>query len=131
MLEELQRRSFPQTTVNNYLKVVEDFARHFHRPLDQQGKEHIRAYQVYLLQERKLGVPYGRPAHSGSAFLLLQDAEESVSSRRGALSPGTAPTADHSAAGRGDPLARTQRPAQQLMLPTLLLAAAPMIFEEN
>src|SRR5215472_17523361 len=56
MLEELQRRNFSQTTVKTYLKVVEDFSRHFHRPPDQLGKDHIRAYQVYLFQERKLGV---------------------------------------------------------------------------
>ncbi len=56
MLEELQRRNFSQTTVRTYLKVVEDFARHFHHPPDQLGREHIRSYQVYLLQERKLGV---------------------------------------------------------------------------
>src|SRR5947199_2789689 len=56
MLEELQRRNYSQTTVNTYLKVVEDFSRHFGRPPDQLGKDHIRAYQVYLFQERKLGV---------------------------------------------------------------------------
>ncbi len=56
MLEELQRRNYSQTTVNTYLKVVEDFARYFHRPLDELGKEQIRAYQVHLFQERKLGV---------------------------------------------------------------------------
>lgn len=56
MLEELQRRNYSQTTVNTYLKVVEDFARYFHRPPDALGKEHLRTYQVYLLQERKLGV---------------------------------------------------------------------------
>jgi len=56
MLEELQRRNYSQTTVNTYLKVVEDFARHFHRPPDELGKEQLRAYQVHLLQERKLGV---------------------------------------------------------------------------
>jgi site-specific recombinase XerD len=55
MLEELQRRNYSQTTVNTYLKVVEDFARYFHRPPDELGKDHLRAYQVYLLQERKLG----------------------------------------------------------------------------
>jgi integrase/recombinase XerD len=55
MLEELQRRNYSQTTVNTYLKVVEDFARYFHRPPDELGKEHIRAYQVHLFQERKLG----------------------------------------------------------------------------
>jgi site-specific recombinase XerD len=56
MLEELQRRNYSQTTVNTYLKVVEDFTRHFHRPPDELGKEQLRAYQVHLLQERKLGV---------------------------------------------------------------------------
>jgi len=56
MLEELQRRNYSQTTVNTYLKVVADFARYFRRPPDELGKEQIRAYQVYLLKERKLGV---------------------------------------------------------------------------
>lgn len=56
MLEELQRRNYSQTTVNTYLKVVEDFARHFGRPPDELGKEQLRAYQVHLLQDRKLGV---------------------------------------------------------------------------
>ena len=56
MLEELQRRNYSQTTVRTYLRVVEDFSRHFHRPPDELGKEQLRAYQVHLLQERKLGV---------------------------------------------------------------------------
>jgi integrase/recombinase XerD len=56
MLEELQRRNYCQTTVNTYLKVVENFSHHFHRPPDELGKEQLRAYQVRLLQERKLGV---------------------------------------------------------------------------
>ncbi len=56
MLEELQRRNYSQTSVKTYLKVVEDFARYFHRAPDALGKEHLRTYQVYLLQERKLGV---------------------------------------------------------------------------
>ena len=51
-----QRRNYSQTTVNTYLKVVEDFARHFGRPPDKLGQEQLRAYQVHLLQERKLGV---------------------------------------------------------------------------
>jgi Tol biopolymer transport system component len=51
MLEELQRRNYSQTTVNTYLKVLADFARYFHRPPDELGKEQIRAYQVHLFQE--------------------------------------------------------------------------------
>jgi integrase/recombinase XerD len=56
MLEELQRRNYSQTTVTTYLKVIEDFSRHFHRPPDELGKEQLRASQVHLIQERKLGV---------------------------------------------------------------------------
>jgi len=56
MLEELQRRNYSQTTVKAYLKIVESFAKHFHRPPDQLGPDQIRSYQVYLLKERKLGV---------------------------------------------------------------------------
>jgi site-specific recombinase XerD len=54
MLEELQRRNYSQTTVKGYLKIVESFAKHFHRSPDQLGPEQIRAYQVYLFTERKL-----------------------------------------------------------------------------
>src|SRR6185312_12311596 len=55
MLEELQRRNYSKTTVNAYLKMVESFARQFHRSPDQLGPEEIRGYQVYLLTERKMG----------------------------------------------------------------------------
>jgi integrase/recombinase XerD len=55
MLEELQRRNYSKTTVNAYLKMVASFATYFHRSPDQLGPEEIRAYQVYLFTERKLG----------------------------------------------------------------------------
>jgi integrase len=60
MLEELQRRNDSQTTVNGYVKVVAAFAKHFNRPPDQLGPEQIRAYQVYLFNERKLNARKGR-----------------------------------------------------------------------
>jgi site-specific recombinase XerD len=56
MLEELPRRNYSQTTVKAYLKIVESFAKHFHRPPDQLGPDQIRSYRVYLLKERKPGV---------------------------------------------------------------------------
>src|ERR1700759_5024304 len=55
MLDELQRRNYSKTTVNGYLKIVAAFAEHFHRSPDQLGPEQIRAYQVYLFTERKMG----------------------------------------------------------------------------
>jgi len=54
MLEELQLRNYSSTTVRSYLFAVRDFARHFHQPPDRLGPEHVRSYQLYLIQQRKL-----------------------------------------------------------------------------
>ena len=54
MLEELERRNYAQTTIDCYIRTVEDFARYFRRPPDQLTPEHIREYQAYLFRERKL-----------------------------------------------------------------------------
>jgi integrase/recombinase XerD len=54
MLEELQRRNFSEDTIRHYIHTVEDFARHFDRPPDRLGLRHIREYQAYLFQKRKL-----------------------------------------------------------------------------
>jgi site-specific recombinase XerD len=54
MLEELQRRNYAPTTIRYYLRVVENFARYFGKRPDRLTQDHIREYQVYLLQERKL-----------------------------------------------------------------------------
>jgi integrase/recombinase XerD len=54
MLEELQRRNYSQATVRAYLLAVRQFAEYFHRPPDQLGPDHIRRFQSYLLQEKKL-----------------------------------------------------------------------------
>ena len=54
MLEELQRRNFAKTTVQYYVQAVEDFAVHFGKPPDHLTLDHLREYQAYLLNERKL-----------------------------------------------------------------------------
>ena len=54
MLEELERRNFSQNTTRTYIRIVEDFARYFHRQPDQLGPEHIREYQAHLFRQRKL-----------------------------------------------------------------------------
>ena len=54
MLEELQRRNYSAATARGYILAVKQFAEHFGKPPDQLGAAHLRSYQLYLLQEKKL-----------------------------------------------------------------------------
>lgn len=54
MLEELQRRNYSARTIRLYLQHLAAFTQHFHRPPDQLGAEHIRQYQLFLIQQKKL-----------------------------------------------------------------------------
>jgi site-specific recombinase XerD len=53
-LDEIARRNYTESTTRAYLRVIEDFARYFHRPPDQLGPEHIREYTAHLFRDRKL-----------------------------------------------------------------------------
>lgn len=54
MLHELQRRNYSPSTIRGYLGAVSQFAEHFHCSPEQLGPDHLRHYQRYLLQVRKL-----------------------------------------------------------------------------
>ena len=54
MLEDMQVRNLALNTQESYLQQVTQFARHFGRSPKTLGPEEIRAYQVYLTNERKL-----------------------------------------------------------------------------
>ena len=54
MLEELRRHNYSKETIRLYLFAVKDFARHFKRRPDVLTQEHMREFQLYLLNERKL-----------------------------------------------------------------------------
>ena len=56
MLEELQRRNYSSETIRAYLFAVKDFAAYFKKRPDQLGQEHLRQYQLHLLNDRKLTV---------------------------------------------------------------------------
>jgi site-specific recombinase XerD len=43
--------------LQSYISAVADFARHFNKPPDQLGPEHVRAYQLHLIHEKKLAWP--------------------------------------------------------------------------
>jgi site-specific recombinase XerD len=54
MLEDLQIRHYSPTTIRIYLHAITEFARHFGKPPDQLGAEHIRRYQLFLVKEKEV-----------------------------------------------------------------------------
>jgi integrase/recombinase XerD len=50
MPEELQRRSYSESTAQAYLQAVQQFAVHFGRSPDRLGPDELRSHQVYLLK---------------------------------------------------------------------------------
>jgi len=54
MLEELQRRNYSASTIRGYILAVKQFAEYFGKPPDRLGATHVKRFQWYLLQERKL-----------------------------------------------------------------------------
>ena len=54
MLEDLRIRNYAPGTVRCYIRLVAEFARHFNKPPDQLGSEEIRAWQLYLLNEKRV-----------------------------------------------------------------------------
>src|ERR1700676_4762406 len=54
MLEDLQVRHYSPTTIRLYLYAIREFAKHFGKPPDQLGAEHIRRYQLFLTKEKKV-----------------------------------------------------------------------------
>src|SRR2546422_7143885 len=56
MLEELQRRNYSAETTGAYLFAVNDFATYFGKRPDKLGQEHLRQYQLHLINDCKLAV---------------------------------------------------------------------------
>ena len=54
MLEDLQIRNYSRTTIRLYLHAVKAFSKHFGKPLDQLGADHIR---LFLIKEKKVALP--------------------------------------------------------------------------
>ena len=54
MLEDMKIRNLALNTQTSYLLQVSQFARHFGKSPEVLGSEDIRAYQLYLTQEKKL-----------------------------------------------------------------------------
>ena len=69
MIEDMRVRNFAPNTQESYLHQVSLFARHFGKSPDQLGPEEIRAYQVYLADERQVSVGTRIVAVSALRFL--------------------------------------------------------------
>ena len=54
MLEDLRIRNYAPATVVCYIRAVAEFAKHFNQPPDQLGPEEIRAWQLFLLNEKRV-----------------------------------------------------------------------------
>lgn len=53
MRQDLKLRNYSPHTIRAYLRSVARFAQHFGTPPDHLGSEHIRTYQLFLIEEQK------------------------------------------------------------------------------
>jgi integrase/recombinase XerD len=54
MIEDMRIRNLSPQTQRAYVEQVSRFARHFGQPPERLGQDEIRAWQVYLVEERRL-----------------------------------------------------------------------------
>ena len=69
MIEDMQVRRFSPRTQSTYVQQVSLFARHFHQTPQALGPREIRAYQLYLTNDRKLSTSSILTALSALRFL--------------------------------------------------------------
>jgi integrase/recombinase XerD len=69
MIEDMTVRNFAPGTQDTYVGQVSLFARHFGKSPEQLGPEEIRAYQIYLAEEKKASVSTRIVAVSALRFL--------------------------------------------------------------
>ena len=54
MIEEMVLRNLSETTQSDYLHSMKEFANHCKHNLDKLGVAEIKAYQLYLIKQKKL-----------------------------------------------------------------------------
>ena len=72
MLEELQGRNYSHRTAKTCVRIVREFAEHFHQSPDKLGPEQIRQYQAYLFQSKKLAPATVSQYVSALRFLFIK-----------------------------------------------------------
>ncbi len=69
MAEDMQIRNLSPRTIDSYTYHVAKFEQHFQRAAEELGPEQIREYQLYLIQDRKVGWSSFNQAVCGLRFL--------------------------------------------------------------
>ena len=72
MIEDMQVRNLSPHTIDCYVRQVALFARYFNRSPELLGPDEIRAYQLHLVHERKLGWGSFNQAVCALDFLYLK-----------------------------------------------------------
>ena len=101
MLEELQRRNYSTETIRLYLFAVKDFARYFRQDVPiKLRQEHMREYQLYLLNERKLTVETVAGRITALRFFFVKVLRRPYQQTRSGLSKAARAVADSLERGR-------------------------------
>jgi hypothetical protein len=109
MLEELERRNYAAGTIRHYLRCVEQFAQHFGKSPEKVGLEHLRSYQAYLLQQRKLDPASVENHISALRFFFVQHPEPPRVPPVSTLSQGAQEVAQDPEPGRNQRFDRGQQ----------------------
>jgi len=82
MLEDLQIRNYAPTTIAAYIRGVAGFAKHFGKPPDQLGPEHIRQYQLFLSQQKRASLSTYIQVVAGLRFFYTHTLHRQVAIER-------------------------------------------------
>jgi site-specific recombinase XerD len=72
MIEEMQLRGYAQSTIDGYVHVVAQLARHYHRSPDQLAEDEVRRYLLYLAVDKKIARGSFSVALGGLRFFFQQ-----------------------------------------------------------
>ena len=81
MIEDMQVRNLSPRTIDCYVRQVALFARYFNRSPELLGPDQIRAYQLHLVHERKLGWGSFNQAVCAPPLPVPQDARQGLEHR--------------------------------------------------
>jgi integrase/recombinase XerD len=84
-LDEIARRNYTKATTRAYLRIIEEFARYFHRPPDQLGPDEIREYTAHLFRDRKLSDNTVNQTIGALRFFFIKTLKRPLARRRNAV----------------------------------------------